>query len=79
MPLTLLVANIRSMQPMTDSTEESLMLMMNSLPMAGMEFFTAWGKTTFSMACQPVMPRERAASVWPASTDSMPPRSTSAR
>ena len=59
--------------------EESLMLMMNSLPMAGSEFLMACGKTTLRMACQCVMPSERAASICPASTARMPPRSTSAR
>ena len=79
MPLTDLVAYIRSMTPMTDSTDESLMLMMNSLPMAGMEFLTACGNTTFRMACHAVMPSERAASICPGSTPLIPARSTSVR
>ena len=79
MPATERVMNIRSDTPSTHSTEESLMLMMNSLPMAGSEFLMACGKTTLRMACQCVMPSERAASICPASTARMPPRSTSAR
>ena len=71
--------NIRSDTPTTQRTDESLMLMMNSLPMAGSEFLMACGKTTLRMACQCVMPSERAASIWPASTARMPPRRTSAR
>ena len=47
--------------------------------MAGMEFFTAWGKTTLIMLCQLLIPRERAASVWPRSIAWMPPRRTSVR
>ena len=41
-PATDLVMNIRSDTPTTQRTEESLMLMMNSFPMAGMEFLMAW-------------------------------------
>ena len=60
------------------STEESLMFTTNSLPMAGKEFFTAWGSTTMNMVCMALMPMLRAASVWPRSTLWMPARMISA-
>jgi hypothetical protein len=42
-----------------------------------MEFLMPCGKTTLLMACHCERPSERAASVWPGSTASMPPRRTS--
>ena len=78
MPATEVVAYIRSNTPMTESTEESLMLMMNSLDMAGIAFFTPCGNTTLRIACHCESPRLRAASVCPASIASMDARRTSA-
>ena len=47
---------------MTESTDESLMLMMSSLVSAGIAFLIPWGNTTLRMACHCDRPSERAAS-----------------
>ena len=77
MPATVVVANMRSNVPMIDSTDESLMLMTSSLERPGIEYLMPCGNTTLAIACHCDRPSERAASAWPLSTDSMPPRSTS--
>ena len=44
----------------------------------GMVFRRVWGRMTDIMACTWVMPMALAPSVWPGSTDRMPPRTVSA-
>ena len=63
---------------MTLSTLESLMLTMNSLPTDGRILRMACGRTTVVIVCQWVMPMACAASNWPLSTETMPPRMISA-
>ena len=54
------------------------MLMMKLLPIWGTMFRTAWGRMTLVMVCTWVMPMAWAPSVWPGSTEMMPPRTDSA-
>ena len=69
---------IRSLMPRYWMTEVSLIMVTNSLPMAGRMFLIACGITMCSIVCPPVMPMERAASLCPTSTAWMPERMTSA-
>ena len=78
LPAILLDWKNSSVTEMALSTEESLMLTTNSLPMAGKAFLTPCGSTTWNIVCAGVMPMLRAASVWPTSTDWSPERRISA-
>ena len=55
----------------------SLMMVTNSLHMAGRMLRTAWGRITWRIAFQWLMPMQRAASIWPPGTAPMPERMTS--
>ena len=65
---------IRSPMKKVDAREVSLTIMMNSLPRAGRMFLMAWGRMICVMVNLWLMPRLRAASVWPISTAWMPER-----
>ena len=60
--------NIYSVIEMIINTEESLILTINSLPIAGKAFLIACGNTTENIVCAFDMPKLRAASVCPIST-----------
>ena len=64
--------------PMMNITEVSLTLMMKLLPIWGMILRRAWGRMTFTIVCTWLMPIALAPSVWPGSTERMPPRTDSA-
>ena len=53
-------------------------MLMNSLPTGGMMTRIACGSTMRRSVVSRVMPIALAASVWPLSTERMPPRTTSA-
>ena len=61
----------------SDTGPNSLISAMNSLPSGGIMRTTACGSTMMRMAWPEDMPSERAASVWPRSTDWIAPRTIS--
>ena len=67
-----------SAMPSTEQMEDSFTMVTTSLARAGRTFLMAWGSTTRRMDCQEDRPRERAASVCPLSTASIPARNISA-
>ena len=78
MPTMLRWVAKNSTKPMMNMTEVSLMLMMKLLPIWGMMLRKAWGRITWTMVWKWVMPMALAPSVWPGSTEMMPPRTDSA-
>ena len=63
---------------MTEASDVSLTMLMNSLPTGGMMTRMACGNTMRRMIVGRAMPMDWAASVWPWSTERMPARTTSA-
>lgn len=61
----------------SDTSAEFLISAMNSLPSGGIIRTTACGRMMMRMAWPDDMPSERAASVWPRSTDWIAPRTIS--
>ncbi|MNT48727.1 hypothetical protein D3C72_1855230 [compost metagenome] len=61
----------------SDTSAEFLMRAMNSLPSGGIMRTMACGRITARMAWPDDMPIERAASIWPLSTDWIAPRTIS--
>ena len=66
-----------SVKAMVLAREEVLSRPMNSLPMVGTTTRMAWGRTIRRMDMMRVMPMEEAASIWPRSTERIPPRTIS--
>ncbi len=62
---------------MSDTSEESFIIAMNSLPMGGMTMRKAWGRTIRRRVCVRDMPNAWAASCWPLLTAWMPARKIS--
>ena len=75
---TVLAPHINSYMPITEQMEDSFTMVMISFARAGSTFLMAWGSTTSFIAFHLDSPKERAASVWPASTARMPARKISA-
>ena len=63
---------------MTETTEDSLMIVTNSFPRAGRIFLIACGKMMKRMASFWSIPKERAASICPLLTALIPARTISA-
>ena len=68
-----------SCTPMVKQMADSLMMVTNSLAMAGRMLRMACGRIMKRMVCSLDMPSEREASVWPPSIDWMPERMISDR
>ena len=62
----------------TEARDACLIMVMNSLPSAGSIFLIACGRIICVIVWLPVIPRLRAASVWPLSTACIPALITSA-
>ncbi len=62
---------------MIETRDESLIIAMNSLPMAGITIRTACGRTIRRMTSRSGMPSASAASRWPRGTAWMPARKIS--
>ena len=62
---------------MTETSDESLIIEMNSLPMAGVMIRTACGRMIRRIRVRPGMPSAWAASVWPRGTAWIPARNVS--
>ncbi len=62
---------------MIDTSDESLIIEMKSLPIAGVMIRTAWGRMIRRIRVRPGMPSAWAASVWPRGTAWMPARNIS--
>ena len=75
---TALAPNISSAMPSMEQMELSLTMVTISFAMAGSTFLMAWGSTTSCIPSHLERPRERAASIWPASTARIPARKISA-
>ena len=73
-----LAAIFKSYIPTMLTMAVSLMTVIISLPRAGMMFLMAWGATILKKMVDFLRPRARPASVWPMSTERMPPRMISA-
>ena len=72
--MTELTADMMSCTPMVKQMADSLMMVTNSLAMAGRMLRMACGRIMKRMVCSLDMPSEREASVWPPSIDWMPER-----
>ncbi len=62
---------------MTETSELSLIIAMNSLPIAGITIRTACGRTIRRNVCDSRMPSAWAASLWPRGTAWIPARKIS--
>ena len=62
---------------MIDTSAESLIIAMNSLPMAGVMIRTACGRMIRRIVMRSVMPSADAASIWPRGTAWIPARKIS--
>ena len=76
-PMAWATPNI-SVPPITATREVVLSIVISSLPVGGTMTRMAWGSTMRRIVWLPVRPRACAASVWPWSTERMPPRTISA-
>ena len=66
-----------SWRPTKDTSAESLIIAMNSLPMAGITIRIACGRTIRRIVWRSVMPSAWAASIWPRGIAWMPARKIS--